>query len=275
LIQILSSAPKREFIRTRLGFELNVAVGVTSTHCLLTSDDTTEEPAAPQRPDRGPDWMDQPTGNRRYRSSHTLAGHKLSLEGFDESIQETVIASSANVPGSGQGGAPLWASRQSAQQHEAYACKTANESAGGYCINWQGMHAPKIKIGEVIGVQSATNKHQLAIGISRWARNLPGQGLQLGLQMIAPSAAAVLIHYLAGDDPASHPHKGLLLPELAASKQHACLILPTLPFKTGDLVMIVNAEGTERKARLNRLVETTGAFAQFHFDPIGSNSKCA
>jgi hypothetical protein len=55
------------------------------------------------------------------------------------------------------------------------------------------------------------------------------------------------------------------LPELAASDQPACLILPTLPFKTGDLVMIVNEEGAERKARLTQLLETTGAFAQFHF----------
>jgi hypothetical protein len=265
LIQILSSAPKREFVRTRLNFELKVAVGVTAIHCLLIGDGTAEEPVAAQRPGRGLEWMDQPAGDLLDRSSYTLAGHKLSLEGFDESIQETIIASSVNEPGSGKGGAPLWASRQSEQQHEAYSCKTINESAGGYCINWQGIDAPKIKIGEVIGVQSATNKRQFAIGISRWARNLSGQGLQLGLQMIAPSASAVLIHYLEGDDPASHPHKGLLLPELAASDQPACLILPTLPFKTGDLVMIVNEEGTERKARLTQLLETTGAFAQFHF----------
>lgn len=240
LIRTLSSVPKRESVRTRLNFDLKVTVGVTSTHYLLTRDDTTGESRYPQQPGQGVDWMDQTIGNQRYRSFHTREGHTLSLVGLDEPFQETIIASSVSEPGSGGHAAPLWASRQSEQSHETFACKTVNESAGGYCINWQGIHAPKFKIGEVIGVQSATNKRQFAIGVSRWVRNLPGQGPRLGLQMISPSAAAVLIHYPEGSGPASDPHKGLLLPELADSDQPASLILPTLPFKSGDVVMIVD-----------------------------------
>ncbi len=264
LIQILSAAPKREFVRTKLNFELKVAVGVTAIHSLLNPVSEQQTISPEQRPDNELDWIDQAAGNPLSLAHYTLPESKLTLEGFDESIQETIIASSGCEPGFSLGGAPVWASRPMDQKHETFACKTINESAGGYCINWQGIHAPKIKIGEVIGVQSATILNQFAIGISRWMRNLPGVGFQLGMQMIAPNASAVLIHHLRGDDPTNHAQKCLMLPELKASGQPASLLLPTLPFKTGDLV-IINETGSERKARLTHLIETTGAFSQFHF----------
>lgn len=264
LIQIFSSAPKREFVRTRLNFELKVAAGVTAIHSLLTTEQTEQEPSAARQTASDLDWLDQPTSNLPNPSLYAMSNSKLTLEGFDESIQETILASSFGESGCRQDGTPIWASRPAEQPTETFSCKTDNESAGGYCINWQGSNAPKIKIGEVIGVQSATVKNQFAIGISRWMRNLPGQGLQLGLQMIAPTVTAILVHHLEQDNPASQPHKSLALPELKASEQPASLILPTLPFKTGDLIMIVEA-GRERKAKLTHLVESTGAFAQFHF----------
>ncbi len=271
LIQILSSEPKREFVRTRLNFELKVAVGVTAIHYLRSTDNTVTEMSRSQQPGRDLDWIDQPASNLPNPTLYTHSESRLTLEGFDDPIHETIIATGFGKSGCEQDGTPLWASRPTKLAHETFACKTNNESAGGYCINWQGNNAPKIKIGEVIGIQSATVKSQFAIGISRWMKNLPGQGLQLGMQMIAPSVTAVLIHHLEGDDPASHAHKCLLLPELRASGQSASLILPTLPFKTGDLVMI-NEANSERKARLTHLIETTGAFAQFHFIYLDAQS---
>lgn len=264
LIQILSSAPKREFVRTRLNFELKVAVGINAIHGLQTTENIAQESATRRRTGSDLDWLDQPTSNLPNQSLYTVSENKLTLEGFDDSMHETIVASSFGESGCGQDGTPIWATRPTEQRHETFACKTDNESAGGYCINWQGANAPKIKVGEVIGVQSATVRNQFAIGISRWMRNQPGQGLQLGMQMIAPNATAVLVHHLEGNNPASHPQKCLLLPELKASELPPSLILPTLPFKVGDLIMVDRA-GVERKAKLTHLVETTGAFAQFHY----------
>lgn len=265
LIYLLSSPPKREFVRTRLNFELKVAVGLNAIHSLQIQDNASREPATRQRAGNDLDWIDQPASNFPNQSLYTLSENRLTLEGADDAIQETIIASGFGESGCGQDGTPIWAARPTEQQFETFACKTDNESAGGYCINWQGANVPKIKIGEVIGIQSATVKNQFAIGISRWMKNLPGQGLQLGIQMVAPNATAVLVHDLEDNSPASHPQKCLLLPELKASELPASLILPTLPFKAGDLIMIDRA-GIERKAKLTQLVETTGAFARFHFN---------
>lgn len=264
LIQVLSSAPKREFVRTKLNFELKIAVGITATHALLTPDKNPTEPLEEQLPDKDLDWVDHKEGKALNQSLYTVSEQKLTLDGFDDSIQETIVASSFDEAGFGNMGAPTWATNQTERQFETFACKTINESAGGYCINWQGFNAPKIKIGEVIGIQSASNKNQFGIGISRWMKNIPGQGLQLGMQMISPNASAVDVDQLNSDNPSAIPQKGLLLPELKSSEKPASLILPTLPFKVEDAIMI-RSGNTRQKGKLTRLLETTGAFAHFQF----------
>ncbi len=271
LIQILSSEPKRDFVRTRLNFELKVAVGINAIHSLQAQENDTRDKAAQQGAGSLPDWRDPSSGDDAEQSLYTLSGNRLTLEGEDESIHETILASGFGESGYGQDGTPIWATRPKEQQYETFACKTDNESAGGYCINWQGPNAPKIKIGEVIGIQSATVRNQFAVGISRWMKNLPGQGLQLGMQMIAPTATAVLVNRLDTDNPASQPQKCLLLPEVKASELPPSLILPTLPFKPGDTIMI-DRDGIEKKAKLTQLMETTGAFSRFQFSYLDGQS---
>lgn len=265
LIQVLSSAPKREFVRTKLNFELKIAVGITATHALLTPSIEQEDTPAEASSETELDWLDQPDGTRLNKSLYTLSEQKLTLDGFDESIQETIVASSFDEPGFGQRGIPTWATSQAEHSFETFACKTINESAGGYCINWQGFNAPKIKLGEVIGIQSATNKNQFGIGISRWMKNVPGQGLQLGMEMVSPNATAVEVDQLNSENPSGIPQKGLLLPELKSSGRPVSMILPTLPFKVDDIVM-VKSGSSKRKAKLIRLLETTGAFSHFQFN---------
>lgn len=265
LIQVLSSVPKREFVRTKLNFELKIAVGITAIHTLLTTHTAQEEPQDDSASNIELEWIDQPDGRRLKRSLYTLSEQKLTLDGFDESIQETIVASSFDAPGFGQRETPTWAANPTEHSLETFACKTINESADGYCINWQGFNAPKIKVGEVIGIQSATNKNHFSIGISRWMRNIPGQGLQLGMEIISPNASAIELDLLNSQNPSGIPQKGLLLPELNSSERPASMILPTLPFKVNDVVMIKSGQ-TKQKAKLILMLEMTGAFTYFQFN---------
>jgi len=208
-------------------------------------------------------WLSKESSGN-FGQSQVVPTKGLALETCDVSIEETIVASGIEDGGfaypfptsQGPGTPP--------PRPDTFACKTVNESAGGYCINWQGLNAPKIKIGEVIGIQSASNSHQFSIGISRWMKNVPGQGLLLGMQVIASASRAILVHHLEGVQISDRPCKGLLLPEVRSSGQPATLILPTLPFRSGSLVMI-NDGREERKATLGRLLESTGAFAHFEF----------
>lgn len=263
LIEILNTAPKRRFVRTRLNFELKIAVGVSAINSLLSAHVESQANLLQQPTDSELAWLSKESLTSFGQSQGTNT-QGLSLQDHDVSIEETIVASSIEDAGFAYPFPTSQETSQPTRQPETFACKTVNESAGGYCINWQGLNAPKIKIGEVIGIQSATNSSQFTIGISRWMKNVPGQGLLLGMQIIAPISEAVLVHHLEGVEIADRPHKGLLLPQPGNPEQTATLVLPTLPFKKGSLVMINNGQG-EHKATLTSLLESTGAFAHFEF----------
>ncbi len=271
LTETLSTAPKREFVRTKLNFELKVAVGINAINSLLSRG--REQKVAPTElpTDSELAWLTNDLNG--FQNEANGAGvTQLTLEGYDVSIEETIVASSIEDDGSVRPFTTSWQTGIPDQQIDTYACKTVNESAGGYCINWQGAQAPKVKIGEVIGIQSATNRNQFSIGISRWMKNIPGQGLLLGMQIIAPGSEAIDVHHLKGEEITAHVYKGLLLPEGKDSKQHATLILPTLPFRPGSLISIDDGRD-EMKARLSSLLETSGAFSHFSFSYLGRLEK--
>jgi hypothetical protein len=103
---------------------------------------------------------------------------------------------------------------------------------------------------------------QFGIGLVRWIKNNPHHGMQLGLEMIAQDAIAII----ARDRQASrdHPHHCLLLPAVGSSGQPSTLLSPCCPFKAGDL-LILNDRGRTREIKLTRLLESSGAISQYQF----------
>lgn len=269
LIAALSSAPRREFVRTQLSFELKTAVGINAINALLGKGaEQAPGVSSPHATDSELDWFKEPEAAFCETSAGTER-RTLTLENAELTIDEDIIARSIYGGDEGQAVIPGWATERQAGQVDTFSCKTLNESAGGYCISWQGVDAPKVKVGEVIGIQSASDKGQFAIGISRWIRSVPGQGLLLGLSMIAPTSEAVLVQHMGGTSFSDQAQKGLLIPEMKAPNRPASLILPALPYKPGDRVLLIRGN-LERKAKLTHLLDQTGAFAQFEFSYLGS-----
>ncbi len=272
LIEILSNAPKRGFVRTKLNFELRTAVGLSAIHALLRQEEEQPVKEEPLQPGGGMDWLNQASsipglGLGRY----TLNENRLSLEQQNLLSEEQFTLGGIRSQGSAHDAAPAWTSIGREQEFEPFVCKTINESAGGYCILWQGADAPRIKVGELIGIQSATQKNQFGIGVSRWMKNMPGQGLLLGMEMIAPSSRPVSVRPMDVDS-GQPPQKGLLLPELKAAGQPSCLLLPILPFKVGHELWLEDDSG-ERQIRLTRLLESSGAFSRFEYSYTSSKSS--
>ncbi|MOA46489.1 hypothetical protein D3C78_1690110 [compost metagenome] len=58
--------------------------------------------------------------------------------------------------------------------------------------------------------------------------------------------------------------RGLLLPEISAIDLPATLLAPRLPFQEGSKVMI-NTQGEEHRAGLDRRVASTHSFNQFAY----------
>lgn len=96
--------------------------------------------------------------------------------------------------------------------------------------------------------------------------------MQLGVQMLSPGAVAVAA-LLENSSKADEKYmRGLLLPEVASIQQQATLLLPSPPFKAGDIAR-VNCQGKNIRVKLTKLVENTGSFAQFQFCSLGEVSE--
>ena len=164
-------------------------------------------------------------------------------------------------PGTGSGAA------QDPGGARTYTLRTVNESAGGYCISWQGPEVPRVKVGEIIGIRSVRSPSGFAIGVIRWMKNEIQEGHQLGLEMLAAESSALSVELAAGSHGVAR--KALLLPR---TREPASVLVPPLAFKAGETVRLT-ADGRSRKATLSRLVETTGAFS--HFQLAGAEDPSA
>ena len=258
IIHSLSHVPRREFVRTKLNFELKTAVGLYAIHTLL-SRPPPDVAITHEEYDDEMDWPDQKS------SASMLYSHgeqRLSVYNGNPVSEEQVISSYAPSSNYRYSQAPQWANSSEHPDIETFSCKTVNESAGGYCIHWHGPNIPRIRVGEIIGIQSTSNANQFGIGISRWMKYIHGFGLQLGMEMISPGSIPVNLVNIEQPDSI---YQGLLLPELKSSGKASSLIVSSMVFKVGDHLKMENLNNAHSTIRLTYLLESTGAFSQFQF----------
>ncbi|MCP4125877.1 MAG: hypothetical protein GY753_02300 [Gammaproteobacteria bacterium] len=270
VIKSITFAPKRGFIRTKLNFELETTVGIPAVHSQIT---TYRINQGNNPDDQGTTTLDEDDEGLKDSSflDSYFTDDSLQIVPLDHPVDEAIPypnhthdTHDTHDTWIVDDGAPAWATKKHEKDDDTFSCKTFNESAGGYCINWSGNNPPKIRVGELIGIQSASDNAQFSIGITRWLKHMPGVGMQLGMEIISPTADAVRIHIPGDETHDKSTHEGILLPELIASNRPTCLVLPILNMHIGDTINIENGE-VERPAKLVRLLESTGTFSQFEF----------
>ncbi len=267
VIKSLTYTPKRAFIRTKLNFELDTAVGINTVHSQITAYRIRNHGSnIEDKESHIPDEEEEGLKDSSFLDSYFSADNdSLQIVPLDHPVEEAVL-NPKDVQDTWiiDDGAPAWATQTQDMESDTFSCKTFNESAGGYCINWTGNNPPKIRVGELIGIQSASERSQFSMGIIRWLKNMPGVGLQLGMEIISPSADAILIHIPGDSQHNESTQKCILLPEVTASNRPACLILPILNIHVGDKIRI-DTDNQQRPAKLIRLLESTGTFSLFEF----------
>ena len=273
-LQLLSQTPDRKFVRTQLNFELPVTVGLSTIHHLLSakSEISTENGSnyGNENYGSGRGNFSLPEPPPRYTATDTP---DYSLIPMGQEVDEaTPVVTQRESSDYEVGTPPVWTKATHERSQESVVLKTCNESAGGYCIEWSGPETPGIKVGEILGIQSTRNKGQFSIGKCRWIRNVPGQGLQVGMQIVSPTSSAVTIQLMETDSDMGSVEKGLLLPELKSLEQGATVVVSALSLKVGDRLWLREVSG-ERQIHLTRLLESSGAFAQFLFIDINSRTQ--
>ncbi|AWA37535.1 molecular chaperone [Pseudomonas fluorescens] len=147
--------------------------------------------------------------------------------------------------------------------YPTYALPVINHSPGGYCLAWPKEVPAELQAGEMIGIQDSLYQGW-SIAVVRWIRQVRGAGTQMGIELVAPHAQPCGLQLVRTRDDHSHYLRGLLLPEISAIDLPATLLAPRLPFQEGNKVLI-NTQGEEHRAGLDRRVASTHSFNQFAY----------
>ncbi|MEL4168453.1 molecular chaperone [Pseudomonas sp. ZS001] len=160
------------------------------------------------------------------------------------------------------------------QQHfPTYDLPIINHSPGGYCLGWPKEVPEQLQAGEVVGIRDATDQ-VWSIAVVRWIRQVRNGAMQMGIELVAPYAQPCGLQLVREQDQQGHYLRGLLLPEISAIDLPPTMIAPRLPFQEGQRVLI-NTNGQERRAGLDRRVTSTHSFNQFayHQEDAGPTGK--
>lgn len=257
---------RRRFPRTRLVFELNVVVGLSVIHAELAG---TREAS----PTQATSLYSTDAGSAAKR----LENQSLGLVPLGTDRTSPAFRKGAEALGPAETAIP-WGSGtpEPADQTHALTVKTANESATGYCIEWHSQNAPKIRVGEVIGVQSTAEERQFAVGLMRWIQYTGPDSLRVGVEMIAPRCQPVQSHVggLANprDRTSVKTQAALLLPAVPASGRGPSVLLANTGAKEGDSVWLFS-ESADQLVKLGELLDATGSCARFAYELLKETHK--
>lgn len=273
LLKNWGHSPHRHYVRTRLNFDLDIAVGLNEIHQLIVS---ANESGRKQSLYLGPSESLGNSNDTLQRSSLFLTAEEdqthsvLTLQNYNEGpANNGTFLSSQKIDRDLQiNGDELITPQQNDIREKTHACKTINESSGGYCIDWPVETALKIRVGELIGIQSNSQAVKFGLAITRWIKSLPEKRLLVGLEIISHSSSSTKVRL----DKIVPKHKSVTFyPALSIEKraeETRYLIVPSDLFNQGDTLIQKDENGMEEKTKLTSLVESTGLFSQYQVAPI-------
>jgi len=277
LILAWSRPPDRRFVRTKLNFDLHVVAGLHAIYGNLQADE--QPPYATYRtPLFTLEEVDKPSASRNKIQWSSGSLEDVSLAPLDSNPASDSMFRDSFLVGS-RGPVPPVPPPQAVEptedkplaeitETERHTVKTVNESAGGYCIRWQGDHIPRVKIGELIGVESPQDRRKYGLGVVRWMKQQPDQSLELGLEVISTRCAAADVREAEANSARNRApsYKCLIINDTdPGSDSTASLVMSAMNLQTGvDLMLAMS--GREQLIRLNKLVEFSSAFARYQFE---------
>ncbi|MGH8672094.1 MAG: hypothetical protein ACREUA_08695 [Burkholderiales bacterium] len=137
-----------------------------------------------------------------------------------------------------------------------------NESAGGLALIKNPSAQIQLKVGEVIGLRPDKST-PFVLGVVRRAYSESGDHLEIGVQMLAPTATAVSIRAALADG-MGPVNSALLLPEYPALKTPVSLLAPPGSYEP-QREFTLDAGGETSTVYATDLLERTGRFDHFQF----------
>ena len=150
-----------------------------------------------------------------------------------------------------------WWQHNTSESGTALACKTD-------CGNTH------VKVGEIVAYrdqQEATSHWKL--GVVRWLRAEPENGLDLGIMNLANSAVPIAVKGLRGAGFGTDYFRGLLIPKQVSLQQTRSILVPASVYDIHS-ELAVNTKQRLFYIRIKSLLRSTNEFSQFTFDVMES-----
>ncbi len=107
-----------------------------------------------------------------------------------------------------------------------------------------------------------------SIGAIRWVRQNKNKSLQIGVELLAPTANPYGARAKNSAEAGSQDFmRVLVLPEIKTIGQESTLITPSVKFSVGQRIVLMR-NNKEHTIRLNKLVASTGCYFQFTFEDV-------
>lgn len=253
---------QRSFRRMPTVGTLRLCIGLSATHYYVSGKKDFEKQQIALRPRQHENSLNADTG---HRSSDDVWASAFDAGG--SAIPENIAIDTIEFINKHQ----KEDTEDSTLKYPAHEVSLTNTSPGGYCLQWTGDIPPSIQAGEILGVQESGVRHW-AIGVIRWIRHLGASGIQLGIELLAPKAEAGAAQLLQKTGRNGDYMRSLLLPGIKAIAQPATLILPRMPFRTGNKIDLLHRDISGRHQLTKRLI-STNSFSQFQFRSNGIQAR--
>jgi hypothetical protein len=270
---------QREFSRTEQSGQVLVAMGLRAVHHFLlesAAHSAAEDGSATQAP-RG---VEQPTQMSKFKVD---TKDRSQIKTSPDVWKLFRPAEEFEAPSWSVGDTPNFDGEAAQETAAAAAARFAahpwdidNISAGGYCLRWNRTTPSNAQVGELVGLQELGSPETChwGIGVIRRMKHLANDGLEIGVQLLAPTATPVAARVRNDNGEWSDRLRALLLPAIRATQHPATLVTPRVPFKVGSRIKL-DERNHKAQVELTASVMSTGAFAQFEFQDIGHLDQVA
>lgn len=268
LLKSWTQGPVRRPVRTKLNFELQVVSGLNRIHqCMVPPREKPE--ALPTIQHEDPYIMPSSFSSTSADMWLGSGSAQLSLSpsagsvGDDSLFQDSTSLLTQQEPVVDEN-TPDWLNTEPREEESrTWQVQTVSESANGYCVQWQGKRLPPVKIGELLGVQSAADVCQFGLGVIRWLSQPTEGPLELGIEMFSPSCLRAQILPNEKQAKPAGGQRCLLVPSSSEKGNFSDILLESGNLSIGSCIDINLHGDTTHTLKITELVEATGAFKRF------------
>lgn len=261
---------KRNFPRTEKHERVLVAIGLSASHQIICDSARRSSPRSRNR---------KIDSNKVSASPFSGKSHFESIDVNSISVDQPDVWNLVYPSELSSGYTPLDADKISKIAnadkkddllYHAESWAILNESASGYCIQNKSCNDTTVQVGELLSIRRSGDGHtwKWGVGVIRWMKYSDDIGINLGIEMLTPDAAAVGIK-AAIDDADVDYQRTLMLPELNAINQPSTIITNPVPFRVGNRLKL-KIVGKEMEIKLSKQLQNTGLFAQFQYELVDS-----